>query len=149
MRNERCCRGQAEPGARPAGAAPRISDLPIQSRAGIPQLRRQRAKASDGHRRRRGFYRRDYANVHRGVYSLSQRSTDAFEEARETTRAFLNAGDVNEIVFTRGATESIDLVAQSWGPAFVKLATRSLSVTSNIIRISYRGRCCASKSAAG
>ena len=66
------------------------------------------------------FYRRDYANVHRGVYQLSQRSTDAFEAARETTRAFLNAGDANEIVFTRGATESINLVAQSWGPKFVK-----------------------------
>jgi cysteine desulfurase/selenocysteine lyase len=66
------------------------------------------------------YYRRDYANVHRGVYQLSQRSTDAFEEARETTRAFLNAADVNEIVFTRGATESINLVAQSWGPKFVK-----------------------------
>jgi cysteine desulfurase/selenocysteine lyase len=66
------------------------------------------------------FYRRDYANVHRGVYQLSQRSTDHFEAGRETTRAFLNAADVNEIVFTRGATESINLVAQSWGPAFVK-----------------------------
>jgi cysteine desulfurase / selenocysteine lyase len=66
------------------------------------------------------FYRRDYANVHRGVYQLSQRSTDHFEAARETTRAFLNAADVNEIVFTRGATESINLVAQSWGPAFVR-----------------------------
>ena len=65
------------------------------------------------------FYRRDYANVHRGVYQLSQRSTDAFEAARETTRAFLNAADANEIVFTRGATESINLVAQSWGPAFL------------------------------
>ena len=59
------------------------------------------------------FYRRDYANVHRGVYQLSQRSTDHFEAARETARAFLNAPDVNEIVFTRGATESINLVAQS------------------------------------
>jgi len=66
------------------------------------------------------FYRRDYANVHRGVYQLSQRSTDAFEAARETTRAFLNAGDVNAIVFTRGATESVNLVAQSWGPTFLK-----------------------------
>jgi cysteine desulfurase / selenocysteine lyase len=66
------------------------------------------------------FYRRDYANVHRGVYQLSQRSTDAFEAARETTRAFLNAADPNEIVFTRGATESINLVAQSWGLAFLK-----------------------------
>lgn len=66
------------------------------------------------------FYRRDYANVHRGVYQLSQRSTDAFEAAREATRAFLNAADANEIVFTRGATESINLVAQSWGPAFIR-----------------------------
>jgi cysteine desulfurase/selenocysteine lyase len=66
------------------------------------------------------FYRRDYANVHRGVYELSQRSTDAFEAARETTRAFLNADDANEIVFTRGTTEGINLVAQSWGPAFLK-----------------------------
>jgi cysteine desulfurase/selenocysteine lyase len=66
------------------------------------------------------FYRRDYANVHRGVYQLSQRSTDHFEEARESARAFLNAPDVNEIVFVRGATEAINLVAQSWGPEFVK-----------------------------
>jgi cysteine desulfurase/selenocysteine lyase len=66
------------------------------------------------------FYRRDYANVHRGVYSLSERSTDHFEAARETTRAFLNAAEVNEIVFVRGATEAINLVAQSWGPAFVR-----------------------------
>jgi cysteine desulfurase/selenocysteine lyase len=66
------------------------------------------------------FYRRDYANVHRGVYSLSQRSTDHFEEARETTRAFLNAADAREVVFVRNTTEAINLVAQSWGPAFVK-----------------------------
>jgi cysteine desulfurase/selenocysteine lyase len=66
------------------------------------------------------FYRRDYANVHRGVYQLSQRSTDAFEVGREKSRAFLNAADEREIVFVRGATEAINLVAQSWGPAFVK-----------------------------
>jgi cysteine desulfurase / selenocysteine lyase len=66
------------------------------------------------------FYRRDYANVHRGVYALSGRSTDLFEEAREKTRAFLNAADEREIVFVRGATEAINLVAQSWGPAHLK-----------------------------
>jgi cysteine desulfurase/selenocysteine lyase len=66
------------------------------------------------------FYRTDYANVHRGVYSLSARSTDRFEEARETVRAFLNAADEREIVFVRGATEAINLVAQSWGPAHLK-----------------------------
>jgi cysteine desulfurase/selenocysteine lyase len=66
------------------------------------------------------FYRSDYANVHRGVYSLSARSTDRFEEAREKVRAFLNAADEREIVFVRGATEAINLVAQSWGPADLK-----------------------------
>src|SRR5207248_5449116 len=66
------------------------------------------------------FYRNDYANVHRGVYSLSARATDRFEEARETVRAFLNAADEREIVFLRGATEAINLVAQSWGPGHVK-----------------------------
>src|SRR6266566_5456767 len=66
------------------------------------------------------FYRNDYANVHRGVYQLSARSTDRFEEARETVRAFLNAADEREIVFVRGATEAINLVAQSWGPAHLK-----------------------------
>ena len=66
------------------------------------------------------FYRTDYANVHRGVYSLSARATDRFEEAREKARAFLNAADEREIVFLRGATEAINLVAQSWGPACLK-----------------------------
>ncbi len=66
------------------------------------------------------FYRSDYANVHRGVYQLSARSTDRFEEAREAVRAFLNAADEREIVFVRGATEAINLVAQSWGPAHLK-----------------------------
>jgi len=66
------------------------------------------------------FYRSEYANVHRGVYALSARSTDRFEEAREKVRAFLNAKDEREIVFVRGATEAINLVAQSWGPAFLK-----------------------------
>src|SRR5436305_7724056 len=66
------------------------------------------------------FYRNDYANVHRGVYQLSARSTDRFEEAREKVRAFLNAADEREVVFVRGATEAINLVAQSWGPAHLK-----------------------------
>jgi cysteine desulfurase/selenocysteine lyase len=56
-----------------------------------------------------------HANVHRGVHTLSQRATDAFEGARERVRRFLNARSTREIVFTRGTTESINLVAQSWG----------------------------------
>ena len=52
------------------------------------------------------YYSTDYANVHRGVYRLSARSTELFEEAREKMRAFLNAADPREIVFVRGATEA-------------------------------------------
>ncbi len=56
-----------------------------------------------------------HANVHRGVHTLSQLATDAFEGARERVRRFLNAASTREIVFTRGTTEAINLVAQSWG----------------------------------
>jgi cysteine desulfurase/selenocysteine lyase len=66
------------------------------------------------------FYRRDYANVHRGVYRLSARSTELYEEGREKVRRFVNAADRREIVFVRGATEAINLVANTWGPAFLK-----------------------------
>jgi cysteine desulfurase / selenocysteine lyase len=61
------------------------------------------------------YYRRDHANVHRGVHVLSQRATDAFEGAREKVRRFINAKSTREIIFTRGTTEAINLVAQSWG----------------------------------
>jgi cysteine desulfurase/selenocysteine lyase len=66
------------------------------------------------------FYARDYANVHRGVYGLSQRATDHFEGARESVRRFLNAKHSREIVFVRGATEGINLVAQTWGVSKLK-----------------------------
>ncbi len=61
------------------------------------------------------FYESDYANIHRGVYELSERATRAFEGARETARRFLNAGVAREIVFVRGTTEAINLVAHAWG----------------------------------
>jgi cysteine desulfurase / selenocysteine lyase len=63
------------------------------------------------------YYRRDHANVHRGVYELSQRATEAFEGAREKVRRFINAASTREVIFTRGTTEAINLVAQSWGRA--------------------------------
>ena len=66
------------------------------------------------------YYRTDYANVHRGVYRLSARSTELYEEARDKVRRFLNAADRREIVFVRNTTEAINLVAQSWGPAFLR-----------------------------
>ncbi|MCB9591944.1 MAG: cysteine desulfurase [Sandaracinaceae bacterium] len=59
-------------------------------------------------------YARDCANIHRAVHTLSQRATKAFEVSREKTRAFLNAGSTQEIVFTSGTTEAINLVAQAW-----------------------------------
>lgn len=60
-------------------------------------------------------YSRDCANVHRGVHTLSQRATQAYEGAREKVRAFVNASSVDEIVFVRGASEAINLVAATWG----------------------------------
>jgi len=60
------------------------------------------------------YERHDHANVHRGVHTLSHRATDAYEGARETLRAFINATSTSEVVFTSGTTESINLVAQSF-----------------------------------
>jgi cysteine desulfurase/selenocysteine lyase len=61
------------------------------------------------------FYEHENSNVHRAAHELAARSTDAYEGAREKVRGFLNASSVNECVFVRGATEAINLVAQSWG----------------------------------
>ncbi|HZZ20624.1 MAG TPA: cysteine desulfurase [Opitutaceae bacterium] len=66
------------------------------------------------------FYRTDNANVHRGLHALSMRSTDAYEGARSRVAKFIGAAAPEEIIFTRGTTESINLVAQSWGPANLK-----------------------------
>jgi cysteine desulfurase / selenocysteine lyase len=60
------------------------------------------------------YYERDHANVHRGVHTLSQRATDAYEGARDVVRNFINARDTKEIIFVRGTTEAINLVAQSY-----------------------------------
>lgn len=65
------------------------------------------------------FYKHEYANVHRGLHFLANESTEAFEGARETVRRFLNAVSVDEIIFTRGATESLNLVAASFGLAHI------------------------------
>ncbi|MDE7074250.1 MAG: cysteine desulfurase [Odoribacter sp.] len=69
--------------------------------------------------RMREYYLRYNSNVHRGVHYLSNKCTDANEEARETVRRFIDAGNTEEIIFTRGTTESINLVAYSFGEAFV------------------------------
>ena len=65
------------------------------------------------------YYKTQHANVHRGVYELSQEATDAFELGRERVRKFLNAESSDEIIFTRGTTEGINLVASSFGRKFL------------------------------
>ncbi|MET3516343.1 cysteine desulfurase/selenocysteine lyase [Pseudacidovorax sp. 1753] len=61
------------------------------------------------------FYEHENSNIHRAAHALAARATDAYEAAREKVRAFLNAPDVNEVIFVRGTTEAINLVAKSWG----------------------------------
>jgi len=61
------------------------------------------------------FYEHENSNIHRAAHALAARATDAYEGARERVRRFLNAPDVNEVIFVRGTTEAINLVAKSWG----------------------------------
>jgi len=65
----------------------------------------------------RHYYEKDNSNIHRGVHTLSERATAAYEASRETIRAFFNAKSTKEVIFTRGTTESINLIASSWGGA--------------------------------
>ncbi len=88
-----------------------------------------------------GFYETSYANVHRGVYQLAERATEALEAAREKVRALLNAPSAREVIFTRNATESINLVAYAWamnelGPGDVIVATE-LEHHSNFVPWQY------------
>ena len=66
------------------------------------------------------FYREDNANVHRGVHALSERATQAYNRARSKVQRFINAADSREVIFVRGTTEAINLVAQSWGRANIR-----------------------------
>src|ERR1700721_2814711 len=72
------------------------------------------------------YYERDNANVHRGIHELSNRATNAFEASRLRPAKFLNAKSDNEIIFTRGTTEGINLVAQSWGSQNLKAGDKIL-----------------------
>ena len=63
----------------------------------------------------RNYYERDNANIHRGVHFLSERATEEYERARRSAQQFVNAADCREIIFTRGTTEAINLVAQTYG----------------------------------
>ena len=72
------------------------------------------------------YYEQNNSNVHRGAHTLSDRATEHFENARKTLQRFLNAKKAEEIVWTRGTTESINLVAATWGRAFIKTGDRIL-----------------------
>jgi cysteine desulfurase / selenocysteine lyase len=67
-----------------------------------------------------GYYKGYNANIHRGIHTLAEKATKAYEETRKTARAFINASSDEEIIFTRGVTESINLVASSYGRAFLE-----------------------------
>jgi cysteine desulfurase / selenocysteine lyase len=83
------------------------------------------------------YYRAENANVHRGVHYLSERATSAYEAARAKVRAFLNAADRREIIFVRGTTEAINLVAQSYARTFLgrddEIVITALEHHSNIV----------------
>lgn len=66
------------------------------------------------------FYEHENSNVHRAAHELAARATDAYENARKKVQHFINAGSVNEIIFVRGATEAINLIAKSWGEQYLK-----------------------------
>lgn len=74
----------------------------------------------------RHYYEHDNANVHRGIHELSNRATAAFEAARARAARFINARSADEIIFTRGTTEGINLVAQSWGGKNIKAGDKIL-----------------------
>ena len=68
----------------------------------------------------RHYYEHDNANVHRGLHELSSRATEAYEKSRQRIASYLGASSADEIIFTRGTTESINLVAQTWGGKFLQ-----------------------------
>ena len=66
------------------------------------------------------FYANDNSNIHRGAHTLAARATDAYEGAREKIRQFIGAGSASEIIYVRGTTEGVNLVAQTWGRKFIQ-----------------------------
>ncbi len=118
--------------APPMGGAPLVADLAVQTRADFPLLAQTACLgqpliyldyAATSQKPRQvlealqQYYSLDNANVHRGAHQLSARATDHFEAARGKVAAFIGAASAREIVFTRNASEAINLVARTWGDA--------------------------------
>ncbi|CAK0867332.1 unnamed protein product, partial [Prorocentrum cordatum] len=115
----------AAAGAPPALDVARLrADFPVlrqQARPGVPLVYLDNAATSQKPTQVMNelsrFYREDNSNVHRGMHTLSMRSTEAFEGARQKVAKFINAADVHEVIFTRNATEAINVVARTWARA--------------------------------
>ena len=96
----------------------------------------------------RKFHEVDCANIHRGVHELSQRSTAAYEETRIKAKRFLNARAKNEMIFVRGTTEGINLVASQLGPQEREARRRDRHLGAwSTTPTSCPGKCCAKKRA--
>ena len=87
------------------------------------------------------FYSTSNANVHRGVHYLSAKATDAYEQSRTKVAKFINAKTDREIVFTRNASESLNLIANTWGRQTLIKGMKSFYRWRNITRTSCRGSC--------
>src|SRR3954470_1781160 len=140
----------SSPPIQPATAMPKIdwagkrADLPIldQQVHGRPLIYLDNAATSQKPRAvidaLTRYYERDNANVHRGIHELSNRATAAFEAARARAARFINARSAEEIIFTRGTTEGINLVASAWGQKNLKAGDTILLTEmehhSNIVR---------------
>jgi cysteine desulfurase/selenocysteine lyase len=95
------------------------------------------------------FYAHENSNVHRGAHTLAARATDAYEAARDKVRRFVGASSPNEIVFVRGTTEGINLVAQAWGRRNVKAGDEIVVTCSSITPTSFPGSNCVSRRGRG
>ena len=89
----------------------------------------------------RYYYEHENANVHRGLHELSTRATEAYERSRKSVASYIGAASADEIVFTRGTTESINLVAQAWGGKFIHDKDVILLTEMSITAIWCHGRC--------
>src|SRR5271165_3105224 len=122
----------SKPSAQPIDWAKLRADFPIldQKVHGHPLIYFDNAASSQKPRvvieTLKDYYERDNANVHRGIHELSNRATNSFEASRIRMAKFLNAKSDNEIIFTRGTTEGINLVAQAWGNQNLKAGDKIL-----------------------
>jgi cysteine desulfurase/selenocysteine lyase len=87
------------------------------------------------------YYETNNANIHRGIHQLAEEATAMYESARQKIAIFIHARSTKEIVFTRNATESINLVAQTWGRKFLQAGDLIILTEMNTILIWYPGKC--------